>query len=602
MEPKDFIYNDTKRGTIKYIGSINDDKDHTFDNNYLDNLTSSGKYKEAIDYIDSYSYTSPSYYNQISTIRQQCERNIAYEQHLYEHAGPAQKDALDFIKNYDNDYNNLDLNNSYAKKYQETLDNMFGEDDFDDAADVIELHFSKTKRKFIFDGLARDNTNNNIHAFEQRLGESIGSDGSINREYLRRNGVEISNGDEDGAGIVKLSKNSPFLKNVIESIATDAFIPDIYSLSKSGKRNYEGYSVFNARWDENFLGLAPRVSDLKILNDIIKDARTVEDLVSFNDSFVNHTTNYGLMFDGAEELDKVIAMGGKEGTAAKQMRDLYEKKLLSTLRLTIGGGLDMYVGEGNDDFMNLDDYGIPQLASDEQQRKILNEVNTRPEDLHYGVSIADDGSVGIVFLLEGREKTSENKKAKTPLQFTIWNWNTDDIAELFAANPEYRAIAKVNEISRFQTSYTALDGQTYTHKAGTGGNATFMDNSGRTVDVQELRNIVQRDDMIRRATNGITSLNYSRSGQLLGDGSNAILQAQAEAIRITNSIDKSTPVDIQGRPLDVKELQAFMTLNAEGIETANNFAINDASYDWINLMNQIYGLLTSQLRTYDKQR
>lgn len=590
MEPKDFIYTDTKRGTIKYIGSVDDDKDHTFDNNYLDSLTSSGKYKEAIDYIDSYSYTSPSYYNKISTIRQQCERNIAYEQHLYEHAGASQKAALDFVKNYDTDYNNLDLNNSYAKKYQETIDNMFGD------SDVIELNFSKTKHKFLWlDKLAKDNVDNNLHIFEQRLGESIGSDGSINRDYLRKNGVDIQNGDEDGAGVVRLNKNSPFFKNVMESVKDDNFAPIAVRINKDGSKS-QADIVYNS---DIFFG---RKSSVVALNNIIKDARTVEDLVSFNDSFVNHTTNYGLMFDGAEELDRVIAMGGKEGAAAKQMRDLYEKKLLSTLRLTIGGGLDMYVGEGDDDFMNLDDYGIPQLASDEQQRKILNEVNTRPEDLHYGVSIADDGSVGIVFLLEGREKTSENKKAKTPLQFTIWNWNTDDIAELFAANPEYRAIAKVNEISRFQTSYTALDGQTYTHKAGTGGNATFMDNRGRTVDVQELRNIVQRDDMIRRATNGITSLNYSRSGQLLGDGSNAILQAQAEAIRITSSIDRSTPVDIQGRPLDVKELQAFMTLNAEGIETANNFAINDASYDWINLMNQIYGLLTSQLRTYDKQR
>lgn len=590
MEPKDFIYNDTKRGTIKYIGSVDDDKDHTFDNNYLDSLTSSGKYKEAIDYIDSYSYTSPSYYNKISTIRQQCERNIAYEQHLYEHAGPAQKDALDFVKNYDTDYNNLDLNNSYAKKYQETIDNMFGD------SDVIELNFSKTKHKFLWlDRLAKDNVDNNLHIFEQRLGESIGSDGSINRDYLRKNGVDIQNGDEDGAGVVRLNKNSPFFKNVMESVKDDNFAPIAVRINKDGSKS-QADIVYNS---DIFFG---RKSSVVTLNNIIKDARTVEDLVSFNDSFVNHTTNYGLMFDGAEELDRVIAMGGKEGAAAKQMRDLYEKKLLSTLRLTIGGGLDMYVGEGDEDFMNLDEYGIPQLATDEQQRKILNEINTRPEDIHYGVSIADDGSVGIVFLLEGREKTSETKKAKAPLQFTIWNWNTDDIAELFAANPEYRAIAKVNEISRFQTSYTALDGQTYTHKAGTGGNATFMDNRGRTVEVQELRNIVQRDDMIRRATNGITSLNYSRSGQLLGDGSNAILQAQAEAIRITSSIDRSTPVDIQGRPLDVKELQAFMTLNAEGIETANNFAINDASYDWINLMNQIYGLLTSQLRTYDKQR
>ena len=590
MEPKDFIYNDTKRGTIKYIGSVNDNEDHTFDNNYLDSLTSSGKYKEAIDYIDSYSYTSPSYYNKISTIRQQCERNIAYEQHLYEHAGASQKAALDFVKNYDTDYDNLDLNNSYAKKYQETIDNMFGD------SDVIELNFSKTKHKFLWlDNLAKDNTDNNLHIFEQRLGESIGSDGSINRDYLRKNGVDIQNGDEDGAGIVRINKNSPFFKNVMESVKDDKFAPIAVRINKDGSKS-QADIVYNS---DIFFG---RKSSVVALNNIIKDARTVEDLVNFNDSFVNHTTNYGLMFDGAEELDRVIAMGGKEGAAAKQMRDLYEKKLLSTLRLTIGGGLDMYVGEGDEDFMNLDEYGIPQLATDEQQRKILNEINTRPEDIHYGISIADDGSVGIVFLLEGREKTSENKGAKSPLQFTIWNWNTDDIAELFAANPEYRAIAKVNEISRFQTSYTALDGQTYTHKAGTGSNAIFSDNKGRTVDVQELRNIVQRDDMIRRATNGITSLNYSRSGNLLDDGSNAILQAQAEAIRITSAIDRSTPVDIQGRPLDVKELQAFMTLNAEGIETANNFAINDASYDWINLMNQIYGLLTSQLRTYDKQR
>lgn len=599
MEPKDFIYNDTKRGTIKYIGSVDDDKDHTFDNNYLDSLTSSGKYKEAIDYIDSYSYTSPSYYNKINTIRQQCERNIAYEQHLYEHAGASQKAALDFVKNYDTDYNNLDLNNSYAKKYQETIDNMFGD------SDIIELNFSKTKHKFLWlDGLAKDNTDNNLHIFEQRLGESIGSDGSINRDYLRRNGVDIQNGDEDGAGIVRLSKNSPFFKNVIESVNDDNFAPTAVRINKDGSKSEADipYPINSVLPTSELIPIIGRKSAVVALNNIIQDARTVEDLVSFNDSFVNHTTNYGLMFDGAEELDRVIAMGGKEGAAAKQMRDLYEKKLLSTLRLTIGGGLDMYVGEGDEDFMNLDEYGVPQLATDEQQRKILNEINTRPEDIHYGVSIADDGSVGIVFLLEGREKTSENKKAKAPLQFTIWNWNTDDIAELFAANPEYRAIAKVNEISRFQTSYTALDGQTYTHKAGTGGNATFIDNKGRTVDVQELRNIVQRDDMVRRATNGITSLNYSRSGKLLDDGSNAILQAQAEAIRITSAINRSTPVDIQGRPLDVKELQAFMTLNAEGIETANNFAINDASYDWINLMNQIYGLLTSQLRTYDKQR
>lgn len=599
MEPKDFIYNDTKRGTIKYIGSVDDDKDHTFDNNYLDSLTSSGKYKEAIDYIDSYSYTSPSYYNKINTIRQQCERNIAYEQHLYEHAGASQKAALDFVKNYDTDYNNLDLNNSYAKKYQETIDNMFGD------SDIIELNFSKTKHKFLWlDGLAKDNTDNNLHIFEQRLGESIGSDGSINRDYLRRNGVDIQNGDEDGAGIVRLSKNSPFFKNVIESVNDDNFAPTAIRINKDGSKSEADipYPINSVLPTSELIPIIGRKSAVVALNNIIQDARTVEDLVSFNDSFVNHTTNYGLMFDGAEELDRVIAMGGKEGAAAKQMRDLYEKKLLSTLRLTIGGGLDMYVGEGDEDFMNLDEYGVPQLATDEQQRKILNEINTRPEDIHYGVSIADDGSVGIVFLLEGREKTSENKKAKAPLQFTIWNWNTDDIAELFAANPEYRAIAKVNEISRFQTSYTALDGQTYTHKAGTGGNATFIDNKGRTVDVQELRNIVQRDDMVRRATNGITSLNYSRSGKLLDDGSNAILQAQAEAIRITSAINRSTPVDIQGRPLDVKELQAFMTLNAEGIETANNFAINDASYDWINLMNQIYGLLTSQLRTYDKQR
>ena len=613
MEEKDFIYDDKERGTIIYVGSNGSDgEDHTFNPSYFDELTNSGKYQEAKDYLNDYNYKDPKYYSKVQRLKDQCDTWILYNQHQYELAGEQNKGSIDFLKLYDNDYDNLNVSdNDLAKRYSKILSNMFGE------ADEISLNFDKTKQRFIFDAWSRDNNYNNIHAYKKRLAESMGMK-SVSDSYLESNGIKISYGDYDGAGTIIVNKNSKYLKNILESVVNDKYEPHIYREYGDGKR--ESAHPFN---DVNGLTKVATstlpyraMSYLDMLNNLVDGAKNVRNTSKFNDDYVAESINYPFQFYGSDALDVRIDTGGQTGSAAGKTRAEYERELIGAMRSMLPGFHDIRVFTGPKDIIQNDDYGLAQPLDAETQAKLFQLVTSADDnDIIPSLNITSDGRCGFTFTVNGK-LGSKNVPQRDRIQFTVYNWNTDKINQLMDANPEYRAIRKINEISRYNGTYESLDGNYYKYiGGGYGADAIYEDGDGNRYNMSQMKDIRMRDDLVNEQVNNILARHVNRSGNYIGTNTanwyNELYDDEiiAASIYIGSQVIKQNPVDTKGRPLSVKEIANYLRRDyrlgrgdrmLEYTESMNG--VNSYSYPILMYLRDIRDIVDDEIAYYYNQR
>lgn len=579
MEPKDFVYTDKNRGSIRYIGTIDDpNKDYTFNPETYNSLKNTGKYREAKEYLEQYSYDSPSYFNKVQRMKDQCDTWIMYKQREYDLTSEEDKQKLDFINNYNNNPNDLDLENPYSREYTTLVNKMFGD------SDVAELNFTKEKRSFIFDILAKDNTTNNIHAYKKRLAESLGME-SISDASLRNKGIDIQYGDYDGSGTIRISKSSPYLKEIINSVIVDRFEPELYRVKDNGEKQLA---------DDEYIqtDVTLRNSYINRIQQLVKDCSSVKSKANLNDDFVNESVNYPLVFQGSDEYDERINNGGTDGSAASKMRDLYEEQLIGALRTMLPGKQDIRVFAGPSEVMSNDKNGLA-IRDDEKQAKLLELANRAGTKVVPSLNITNDGRCGITFAIQ-----SKDDKGGDRLVFTVYDWNTEQINEIMNNNPEYRAIRKANEISRYNGTYTALDGNYYTYiGGGYGAYAIYEDGDGNRLSVNKVQDIIMRDDLIRRSVNDILIRTNTRTGNNITD-KNYNNYLDAASISIGAQILKQNPIDATGKPLSLSDIQKFINLSDEQATINNDLSVNDYSYPILNYIRDVKIMLNNKLQEY----
>ena len=614
MEEQDFIYDDKERGTIIYVGSNgNDGQDHTFNPSHYNELKNSGKYQEAKDYLNDYNYKDPKYYAKVQRMKDQCDTWILYNQHKYELAGEQNKETMDFIKQYDNDYNNLNVSdNPLAIKYSQTLNNMFGD------GDEIVFEFQKTRQNFMFiDALAKDNKENNIHSYKKRLAESIGMK-SVSDSYLKDNGISISYGDYDGAGSITINKNSPFLKNVIESTVNDKFQQKIYRIDKNGNK-IEAHpfkeNIVSNIYTLDLPGFVRReVSYTTQLNNIIDSARNVDNHINVNDDYVAESVNYPFQFYGSDALDIRIDTGGQTGAAAGKTRAEYERELIGAMRTMLPGFHDIRVFTGPKDIIQNDEYGLAQPLDEKAQIELFRLVTDADDsDIIPSLNITSDGRCGFTFTVNGKIG-SKNVPGRDRIQFTVYDWNTDKINQLMEANPEYRAIRKINEISRYNGTYESLDGNYYKYiGGGYGADAIYEDGDGKRYNMSQMKDIRMRDDLVNEQVNNLIARTRTREGKGIYNPTGYLMENQedemiAAAIYIGSQVIKQNPIDINGRQLSVKEIANYLRQTWKGDNNNGNYEYNEDitkvnaySYPILMYLRDIKDMIFEQNRSYVKQ-
>lgn len=574
-------YKTEKGGSIFYNGPSVNDKDNTYNPEVLDDYVSRGLYQEAINYIDSYSYSNPSDYIQMQRLKEECKEGIAYKQRRYQLAGESNKQALDFIDKYNSDYDNLiDIaNNKYANKYLKEVNNLF------DGEEEIELEFTKTKRRFIFDRLAPDNEQNNIHSYKQRLAEKLGYD-SVSDNYLASNGMTVVYGDEDGAAKVRIKKDSPFLKEALESVAIDRFKPQVYAIDNKGTRKKQtGSSDFEEILFRRFGKQITSFGGLEEIHNIVQDARNIEEHISMNDDFVPESRNYTITLPDVDP----------------KVNEYYEKQLIEALKLSLPDKQDIRVFTGPKEVLNFDENGLANRLDAEKQKKLLTLATRDNAKFNVALNITNDGRVGVTFEVDGAEK-SKNKQERERLLFTIYDWNVESIQELIDNSPEYQAIIQTNKISRYNSTYESLTGENYTYLGGGyGSDALYKDNNGHTVDFEDVKNAVMRDNLIKQQVNNILVRTNTFKGKPIANIKDLSTELDAAAISIAAQIIKTNPVNTKGEPLSIKDIQAFINLDNKQVEYAHNNSVSGPSYDILNYIRDIKVTLYNQLMQYYEQ-
>lgn len=604
MEDKDFIYEDQERGTIIYIGlNQNDGQNHKFNPSHFNELKNSGKYQEAKDYLNDYQYANPTYYNKVQRMKDQCDTWILYNQHQYELAGPENKSTIDFINLYDNDYDNLDVSdNELAKQYTSYLNDIFGD------SDKITLDFAKTKQRFIFDSWIKDNKDNDIHAYKKRIGESLGMNGGVSDNYLRQNGVVVTYGDYDGAGTMTIDKSSPILKNIITSFINDRYSPVVSRITKTGGK----ISYDNNTSVLNISGASPiPLNNYMIkMNDMVRDAKRTRTNVGFRDDYVATSVNYPFQFYGSDALDVRIDTGGQTGSAAAKTRAEYERELIGAMRTMLPGMQDIRLFTGPKNLMNNDEYELAQPLSDKEQAELLQLVTSADDtDIIPSLNITSDGRCGFTFTVNGK-LGSKNVKERERIQFTVYNWNTDKINQLMDANPEYRAIRKINEISRYNGTYESLDGNYYTYiGGGYGAEAIYEDGDGKRYNMFQMKDIRMRDDLVNQQVNNILVRTRNQKGKYVReDNSFTYSQAYeddiiASAIYIGSQVIQQNPIDNDGKPLSINQIVNYLHGNAYDKTYTEDIAkLNAYSYPIIMYLRDIKQMIYNQMIEYNAQR
>lgn len=607
MEDKDFIYEDKERGTIIYVGPNKDDgQDHKFNPSHYDELKNSGKYQEAKAYLNDYEYANPTYYNKVQRMKDQCDTWILYKQHQYELAGPENKNTIDFINLYDSDYDNLDVSdNELAQQYTRYLNNIFGD------SDKITLDFAKTHQSFIFDVWAKENKDNDIYAYKKRIGESLGINGGISDNYLKQNGVTVSYGDYDGAGTITVDRSSPILKNIITSFVNDRYAPVVSRVTKDGGKisyNNEGYNPGSLR---NISGMSaiPLNNYMIKMNDMVQDAKKKRTDTGFRDNYVATSANYPFQFYGSDALDVRIDIGGQTGSAASKTRAEYERELIGAMRTMLPGMQDIRLFTGPKSLINNDEYELAQPLNDKEQAALLQLVTSADDsDIIPSLNITSDGRCGFTFTVNGK-LGSKNVKERERIQFTVYNWNTDKINQLMDANPEYRAIRKINEISRYNGTYESLDGNYYQYLGGGyGANAVYEDGDGKRYNMSQMKDIRMRDDLINQQVNNIIVRTRNQKGTYLRENTGDITtnyenDAIASAIYIGSQIIQQNPVDENGKPLSVNQIVDYLHGNGyEGTYSEDIAKLNAYSYPIIMYLRDIKDMIFKELVNYNRQR
>lgn len=582
-------YKSKRGGSIFYNGPIVKDKDNTYNPEVLDDYVNRGLYQEAINYIDSYSYSNPSDYIQMQRLKEECKEGIAYKQRRYQLAGESNKQALDFIDKYNSDYDNLiDIaKNKYANKYLKEVNNLF------DGEEEIELEFSKTKRRFIFDELAPDNKQNNIHSYKQRLAEKLGYE-SISDNYLASNGINIVYGDEDGAAKVRVRKDSPYLKEILESVAIDRFQPNVYAIDDKGNRKRN--TTFSEETYQSkgtvasimpnipiyFKGSPGRLSEI---HSIIKKAEAIENNISINDDFVPESKNYTITVPDADP----------------KVNEYYEKQLVEALKLSLPDNQDIRVFTGPKSVLNFDENGVAERLDYDKQKELLTLATRDNAKFNVALNITNDGRVGVTFEVDGAEG-SKNRKERERLLFTIYDWNVEEIQELIDNSPEYQAIIQTNKISRYNSTYESLTGDNYTYLGGGyGSNALYKDSNGNTVRFKTVKNAVMRDNLIKQQVNNILVRTNTFKGKPIASTKDLSTELDAAAISIAAQIVKTNPVNTKNEPLSIKDIQAFINLDNKQVEYARNNSVSGPSYDILNYIRDIKITLYNQLMQYYEQ-
>ena len=543
-------------------------------------------------------------------MKDQCDTWILYKQHQYELAGPENKEAIDFINLYDSDYDNLNVSdNELAKTYSKCLSDLFGD------SDEITLDFDKTKQKFIFDAWARDNKDNNIHAYKKRLAETMGIK-TISDNYLKQNGINVSYGDYDGSGTLTINKNSPILKNVISSFVTDSYTPVVSRITKDGKKVSDNINTINSP-------IGGTMSDFRILgsyidemNDIVKNARNKRTETGFRDDYVAESVNYPFQFYGSDALDIRIDTGGQTGAAAGKTRAEYERELIGAMRTMLPGFQDIRVFTGPKDIVQNDEYGLAQPLDEKAQIELFRLVTDADDsDIIPSLNITSDGRCGFTFTVNGKIG-SKNVPGRDRIQFTVYDWNTDKINQLMEANPEYRAIRKINEISRYNGTYESLDGNYYKYiGGGYGADAIYEDANGNRYNMSQMKDIRMRDDLVNEQVNNILARQVNRSGNYIGKNNANWYpglyddEIIAASIYIGSQVIKQNPVDTKGRPLSVKEIANYLRRDyrlhrgdkmLEYTESMNG--VNSYSYPILMYLRDIRDIMDEELVHYYNQR
>lgn len=603
MPDKKYIYSSEKYGNIYYTGVIEDDnKDYTFNPDHFNELVNKGSYQEAKAYLSDYAYERPSTYNNMQETMEECDTWIRFNQRQYDLTSPEDKNAMDFIYQYDNDWENMDITNPYVINYNKSLNDLF------QGSDKIKISFQKEKQKFLWiDALSKDNKDNNIRAYKKRLANNLGME-SISDNYLKRNGIDVVYGDYDGSGDIIVDKSSPFLKYILESMNFGAYEPTIYYYSSNHKHtgnqrlfDEPGTSEWSLVPFDYFHSKAETIMNL------VNDARNVKRSTILNDDYIYESEDYSLSFPGSEELETRINEGGTTGAAAKSIRDIYQQKLIGAMRGMLAGKQDIRVFDGPKDLMVVNENGTARRLTTDEQQKLFSYIPKDNSQITSYLNITNDGRFGFTFVFNG-DQGSANVDPKPRIKFTVYDWNTEAISEIINANPKYKAVRKINEISKYNTTYESADGKYYTYLGGGySGDAIYEDNDGNRISANELYDIATRDYMINGHINDIIGRNYTRRGNMIASDTdefykNLNLESTAAAINIASRILEKDIVDRDNKPLDVKTIAALINQDYNTLSNYIDLVLPEKSYKPLMYIYKVKTIIDSKLDNYAFQK
>ena len=589
MEPKEFIYRDDKRGTVTYVGPTSDDEDHTFDPNYVNELKASRQYEKALEYIDNYSYSSPTYYNRVQLVKDEITRNIRIRDHKSKYVTDEDDVKMKFLQQYES--GDFDLTNEYSRDYLRAINDMFGD------GDQIRINFDKEKKRLLWiDALAKDNTENNINSYKKRLAQSLGfEDGVVSNSYLAEQGVEIGYPDDSGKGYLIVKKNSPIRNKVLEAVTLDSYQPTITQYDKKG---LEARTSISFSKDNSLIGIGRGnfMTDFTRLTRLIDEAKNSQKMVSERSEITTESTILPFVFQTTEDYDRRINNGGEDGSAASKMSKEYERRLIAAARNQYPGKNKMSIiyGKGYD---NLDENGLEVIgASTEQQAKVLDLFSSASDnDISAGLYMRTDGKIGIAFTINYKDATGKTPE-RPKVQFVLYDWNTDLVQEGMMQMPQYRATRELNEISSFGATYTALDGQSYKHIGGYGVNARFEDEYGDEIKFNDLHKIVQRDLMCKDQRSDWLSRYFNSNGTVLNEDMLNI-EVSAAAMKIYYGVEKQTPYRTGGAEMPINDIYSILNSNLKSFVNFG-YGIPEPSQRMLAEIASYKAILENQLHHY----
>lgn len=600
MEPNKKEYTLPNGNAYKYVGVVDDpNKDYSFNNEYVDNLIDNRKYEEALDYYNNYIFSNQKDINAAQDHINKIKTALREKQYLEGKMSADQEDAVNFI----NDLNTTAVYNNrgyYGTKFNEIKEEIFGDNDY------IDIRFAPEKQKLFgidwLDFAVKDNTENNIKSFKQRLNERLKDKLGIDNpsyNYLQQYGIEFHEGDN----YVRVNKNSDYLYDLLISAG-----------------EYKGWDygvtynqVDNSGKELDLITKDKSIVRLRQFNDLYKEALDKNNKVYDNiDESVYRPYYYSLETVVSMDYKSRIDKGGTDGSAASKMLDMYNTALKAALISYVPGTYEMEIYQG-DGYAQLDDNGLAVMADDEHQKKVkelidyaITSNNLNSDNLVFNLAVTPTGRVGMNFQISAYPG-DKNRNSNEHVSFTIWDWNTDIFQNLINSSTEFQATKELYEIAAFNSYYESKNGDVYRHAGGEGPDAVFTDKNGRLVDFNYVRNEIQKDKAIDRDVKGIVSSNYSRMGTPINED---VIDAQAlaSAISISNEVNKQVPTYTNGEAIPLATVANLIkgiynsTTNQQNSELYSdllNYGINSDSYDLLKDIYNNYININQQLSMYN---